>query len=420
MAERGLGHGSLGHSIYDPSTSDWSFERSTTDSVVFHAIEPPQIVHQNANETDFSAPEEPRKAPLSTRFAAQTKALIASHPELQAAADFVAPLARVSEAITQAARHRDTFRSRLLALGSVSNEVTKQPAQVVAYVSGPSGSDLHMSQINTQRQGWNDAARTTLKVPKVSAESTVWRGPGAPIQGVICSHAAGRGNSCVAARLPTKTIVFQAALKKVTSHTPPRLELSIAWELGCLQTSHIAHADVAFDPWSYGRVAFVDPDGGWSVWEAPDAKHRLPRRMCHDSLDDGLASTEVPRTLDGWARVTWVLDTTLIAVCNRYLLQVFEISKGRSSLSQSIDVGLKQDHGWILDMAVMQAAPRFLLVLTSTHITLLRIDRPANANVAVQTCISVQHYRNGEDTTMRMRLSDTANRRSGYSHFACA
>ncbi|KAK5168281.1 uncharacterized protein LTR77_006850 [Saxophila tyrrhenica] len=409
MGERdrdSAGYGSHERPLYRPDKSQWTFERSTASATSLYAVGSPRTVHHQ-EDSELPAHDEPSKAPPSARLVSQTKALLARAPELQAASDLLAPLARVSDVITQATDRHDPGRSNLLVSTTVSDKAVRKPARIVAYVSGSTGSDLRVSQIQLPRQGWGSVHRPCLRVPTVHGESTKWIGPGAPIQGLVSGHPDGRGNTYLAVRLPTKTVVLRPVMSHAPSYTESRLETHSVYEFTYPETGETPHADVAFDPWFTRRIAFVDRTNLWSVWQLPGEKGAGPKRVCQGSLHNDASHDNAQAVDDGWARIAWVFDTTLIAVCNRCQLKIFEVSEGFFFETFNYDVALESGSGWILDMAALEQTPRILCILTTEHLVVYSINRRPGSNLVVHRSIAIRHYRNPEDITLCLRLVET-------------
>ncbi|EMD00409.1 hypothetical protein BAUCODRAFT_163449 [Baudoinia panamericana UAMH 10762] len=412
MADRGasdLPYGQFGRAVYDPDEQTWRYERKATFTSVLRPLgEPRVVIAPPSPPPPGSSPSFDRDIP-SVRHRKQIQSLVKRFPDLQPATALLPPLLRASEAIEAAAAHHDPLKGDLLAFGTIPSIPHHHPVRVAAFPTGPTGSDLRIVQVRTQRRGWDDKRKAWIEVPVIHGPETTWHGEGAPIQQVCFAHALELTDSYLAVRLPTRTVVFRPILQKVSASGPatPRLEANVILVLEASITGGLPHVDVAFNPWFPRQFGVVGQAGKWEVWQL-DGRHKTQsRRVFASSI--GLERTVQPGnakpTEDGWARITWVLSSSSVLVCNRRELLLHSITEDNSHSEPFTVSDLTKSPAWILDIKVVPSQPAHVCVLTSTHVSIFAFHEDRWSTLSTQVASSTRHHRSPQDTTLKLDVA---------------
>jgi RNA polymerase I-specific transcription initiation factor RRN6 len=397
MQRDDLQYGSFGHATYDVDRSNWQFRRSTQKSLSLRQLGQPQIIVDKSSCTDDERFSDGAKA---VRHSRQIKTLVKMHPEVHPAADVLPALARVSEAVIEATRRHDPTKGNLLAVGKITDQGVQRTAEIAAFPDGPTGSDVRIMQLQSQRQGWSDTRRAWLEVPIFSGEEATWKGLGAPIQSLTFSRPINHGHGYLVARLPTKLVFFRPVLRPAAVRSATRLDVNAVAELQIAATGHSPHADVAFDPWHTRHFAVVDDIGNLSLWKLGRNETGKVAQICSGSLNEASENRPVHLFRDGWARIAWTYDYTMIAVCNRHLLRLFDISD--QSFVERVSINSDFD-GFILDMISVRSGLDHLCVLTSTYIVMFRQHRDIENEPVMDRVAQIRHHMNPDDISLRLR-----------------
>ena len=293
------------------------------------------------------------------------------------------------------ARH-DPVKGNLLCFGRIPDESLRRPARIAVLASGSSGSDVRFVQMQLQKQGWDDSKDIWLEVPIFAGEEAIWRGDASPVQQICFSSSLEGGESFVAVRFITRTLIFRPILQRLG---PNRLDPRCLSEVLIDPSSGTSHVDVAFNPWFSRQFAIVDQSGSWSVHEfATKASTRAECIHYH-----AWSATSTGQSSDGWARILWVSGPSTIVVADRCRVTLFDISSGPVKL-QDIDVGLIDFAGWVLDLVVLPSRPDCLYILTTTHVLLVTFEENGNKDVEVRIAMRIRHFRSAEDISGRLHL----------------
>lgn len=404
MADSGgpeLPYGHLGRASYDPDEQTWSFQRANDQAFRLRPLGEPRLVAKPAEIEDVEARLEIAGQRPSERYPRQLQDLVKRHPELQPASDFLPPLLHVSEAVQSATARHDPLKGNLLAFGTIPSEASHKTLTIAAFTTGPVGSDLRLVQVQNQRKGWDDARDAWIEVPTIHGEQAIWSGERVPIQQVCFAQTIERTDTFLAARLPTRTLIFRPLLRRepVSGPSASRLDANCIFDVPIANTGGLPHADVAFNPWYTRQFGTVDQAGCWSIWQLEGRSTSSAKCICTGSvLDNGSGSTKAAD--DGWARITWVSDLSTVGVCTRRRLALHKINDDGSTTSETtVVIDLTDGRGWILDFVLMPSQPSHLCVLTSSHITLYLVDEGGKVASAVMT---IRHFRNPEDMTLSL------------------
>ena len=396
-------YGHFGQATYNHNEQAWSFGRSHDTDRILQPIGNPLVVAEpNSHVSDTKFSKDGREGPARRR-GNQIKALVKLHPEVQPASSLLPDLARVSEAVEESSFRYEPAKGNVFARGTIIDERAGREAQLVAFPTGPTGSDLRVMQVRKQRRGWHDVKDVYLKVPTISGEEAIWRGPGVPIQFVVFANPVESAQAYLAIRLITKTIIVRPRLRKGRLPVGSRLDFSSQLSLEIDQTGGSPHADVAFNPWNPRQLALLDQAGTWSVWEIDDKLARRPKKIHTMSMpsDDVKESKQF---LDRcWGRVTWISGRSLLAVCTRREVKIYGLWETTPVELEVLNAGLS-DLGWLLDMVSIPTRSDFLVVLTSVHIVVYHINVTKSHDLETRTVAQVRHYCNPDDITLQANM----------------
>ncbi|KAF3003442.1 hypothetical protein E8E13_002218 [Curvularia kusanoi] len=412
-----LNYGRSGLTNYDLDNREWVVSRlPSTDSL------------QQVSEWQLSIPPAIAALPTTasrnaTSSRKSAKRLAHDHPQLVAAATQLPDLNIVSEAITSAAAIYDPHVGDLLSFGTVYLKKFVRPKRIAAVPTGPSGSILRLIPLGQQRQGWEGDKSVWLNSPSFRiVDSGYWNEQAAPIQ-QVCFARTESGNSFLAVRLPSKSVLFRPiyhrgrrAAKPSPHYTLPPSLLSARpiLELSLEQTGGTPHADLAFNPEYQFQFGVVDQRYQWSLWQ-------IERRAKKEeySVSCMVSGTMSPETSnvddgDGWARIFWAGDSNTLIVCNRRQLCVVGLTGAASfELLQAPPIIPQRSTDWILDIRRHPYHQNRFFVLTSTRLFLIAVTSSSAAldstvgHAGASILSSRRHYRGDEDLTLRMDVQET-------------
>ncbi|KAK1074607.1 hypothetical protein LTR74_000850 [Friedmanniomyces endolithicus] len=395
-----LPYGHLGHATYNADEQVWTFQRDPGSGVSLRVLGEPRLVVKPAEDVEASPSPQVKPLITSERQKQEIQRLIKRFPEVQPAADVLQPLLRVSEAVISATGRHDPLKGDLLGVGSIPSEASHHTIMVAAFVSGPTGSDLRLAQIQLQRRGLDDTSDTWIGVPTLQGEGAIWKGEGAAIQQIAFAHAIEGSDAFLAARLLTRTLIFRP---NVRSRGLPTLKVAAnpCFEVSIASTDGVPHADVAFNPWFSRQIGIVDQAGRWSVWELEGRLTTVGRLLNH-SPEQGSTSNATKPVDDGWARIAWVCSPTIVAVCTRRQLKMYNGIGSDKQQPPSVLQLNTTGGSWYLAMVQVPLQPAHLAVLSSTHLTLYHVREGSADVIEAKTVLRMRHYRNSEDTTLSL------------------
>ncbi|KAK5679179.1 hypothetical protein LTS10_008840 [Elasticomyces elasticus] len=393
-----LPYGHFGEAIYDPDEEAWSFQREVETAYSLHLLGSARVV---AESKDGHAPVDAQVIPLITseRHKKEIKHLVERFPDVQPATALLGPLLRVSEAIESASARHDPLQGELLAIGTVPAEALHSTLTLAAFPSGPTGGDMRLVQMQIQRHGWDDTKDAWIKVPTIHGMEAEWHGEGVPIQQICFAHAIEGSDAFIAARMPTRTVVFRPAVR---SRGPSAwaLDAKICFEVSIQSTGAVPHADIVFNPWYTRQFGVVDQAGNWNVYELEGLASTKSKLVCRSGLPTGISRP----VDDGWARIAWVGSPSTIAVCTRRQLDLYRIAGQDSNKSNSIATMTSVGSSWYLALVQVPSHPTHLAVLTSTHILLYHVKADDTGAIDAKTLLKLRHFRNPEDTTLTLAV----------------
>lgn len=393
----GLPYGHFGNATYQADERNWQFEKVPDLPRILHPIGDPEIAvpfsrfSLLADDTDRST-EQP-----NIRYDRETTDLVKLVPALQPPARSLQPLLHASEAVEGASHRHDPLQGTLLSLGRIFDASIRRSTQVAAFVSGPTGSDLRVVQVQLQKQGWDDSRDVWLEVPVLSGEEATWKSGGAPIQQVQFAQPLEGGENLLAVRTTSRVLILKPVLRKAG---PNRLHLKPLFEVSTTGNGGEPYADVAFNPWFPRQFAIVDQAACWRVWEFR-SRESSDASCVHTSSTDEESTTKSDLN-DGWARLTWICSPSVMLVATRRAVTLHDITATPSKL-QDVDVGISGTSGWVLDVLGISSSPTRTLVLTTTHVHVMSVE-DRNGEVRARSIMRIRHFKSSEDITLRLAV----------------
>jgi RNA polymerase I-specific transcription initiation factor RRN6 len=395
MDESGT-YGQFGEAVYDNEDHHWHFQRSKTAP---HLLELPGetkiIVESDGRTQNKIFPADGKEGPTRRREK-QVQALVRRNPEFQPGSGFLTDLARISEAVEESASRHDPTIGNLLAFGTTTDELARQQVEIVAFPTGPTGSDLRIVQVRKQRRGWHDLKNVHLQVPTIHGEEATWTGPGVPIQSIAFANPLEGTDPFLAVRLIMQTLIFRPVLRKKVVSNGSRLDVNFLVSVDLDQTGNQPHADVAFNPWYARQFAILDQAGCFTIWELDGKSLMKVNRVAFNRSTMENPKSGESASGDCWGRAIWVCSPSILAVCRRRNLKIFEIEGDHLLERHDLDNGLT-DFGWILDMVQVPSQLGYIVVATSQHLVVYYVKHATPSKVA-----QVRHFRNSEDISLQL------------------
>jgi RNA polymerase I-specific transcription-initiation factor len=205
----------------------------------------------------------------------------------------------------------------------------------------------------------------------------------------------------------------EATLLPASDHSS--VAMSLRWHrvlvLPISRTGGHPNSHLAFDGTNDGRLAIIDTQGSWSIWELSGKASRSARVLHKAHLK---ASGQLPadqsraKYYDGWHRVCWLHDDvtaqTVLLVCNRGFAEAYNL-KGESLGQVDLRLGRRTAGNSVLDVQPCAIQKRACIFLTSTRILVMRLEDKESQEPLELIC-SWSHYRGAGDLTLRMAMAD--------------
>ncbi|KAJ9405109.1 hypothetical protein DTO045G8_7122 [Paecilomyces variotii] len=426
-----LQYGQLGTAEYVPESRSWRFPR-----VIGRA---PCISYTGvARET---LPPSIDAIPVNSFDGNQVASLSEVHPHL-AAISSLGRAETLSRTVITATDACDPGVSNVFALGNavdVENDPSGTRAVPIAVaVTGRCGDSISLFRIEDEVAEWRQERLYKARVPSVgTAESTTWVGSGTPVRQICFAQTTEAKATWMAARLSVSTTIFRPLYHRVPvavareSYFDPetlpsvrnsRLNANPLVDIPCYRTGGYPHADVTFNPWYQKQLAIVDVRGNWSIWNISGRNRRSKGNWLADCVKSGTLPS-VDRALngfgegqpryDGWASVQWAADVNHLIVCDRRCIFLYQLAH-ISGAARPIDLGLKRETEWILDLKRSPSKPSLIFILTTSRIFCLDIissgalfDGEEGTPLSPQ--LSWRHFRDTEDITLRLAPTQIGN-----------
>jgi RNA polymerase I-specific transcription initiation factor RRN6 len=397
QAWNGLPYGHFGNAFYQTDEQIWKFERTPGLPRILESVGDAELAVPPSRSSGCQHSTTKNMEQSSIRYAKQTSDLVKLVPALQPATRSLQPLLHASEAVENATARHDPLQGALLSFGRIFDASTRRSTQVAAFVSGPSGSDLRVVQVQLQKQGWDDSRDVWLEMPVISGEEAVWRSGSSPIQQVCFAQPVESGENLLAVRTTSQVLIFKPILRKAG---PNRLQLKLLFEALTADNDDVSFADVAFNPWFPRQFAIIDQTARWRIWEFR-SRESSEASCVHSSATD---AESVPESgvNDGWARLMWICNPSVILVATRRAVTLHDVTASLSKL-QDIDANVSGVSGWALDVAGVPSDPGRALILTTSQIHVVSV-KDRNGEVRAQPTMCIKHFKNPEDITLRFML----------------
>ncbi|PYI18803.1 hypothetical protein BO99DRAFT_334480 [Aspergillus violaceofuscus CBS 115571] len=424
MDEQPLGalqYGHLGRPTYDPETQTWLFPRTLASNL--------PISFAGVNKHTVRSP---LTAPQSSLI--ENKGLLPQvYPELAACW----PLAsdeNTSHIITTASEICDPSVSSLLDFGYAvdleNGESGARGVPIAVVASGECGNVVSFRKLEEDAIELRQEKTAKARVTSIGdVEKVDWFVGGAAVRQICFARTVEEQATWMAVRSPQFTAIFRPQYHRNLVPTPvarlrdytlsnecrmSRLDANPVVEISISQTGGFAHADVTFNPWYQKQLGIVDVRGRWSVWDVSGRYNKnksswmtacvktgsLPWLDIDDCQDD-----DRPRH-DGWAAIEWVGDVNSFIVCDRRCPMLYRTRDGQV-YPYSIELGLKRKSEWILDVKRSTSNVSHVFILTTSRIFWLALapesgPDTSDSRPAVCPQMSWRHFRDPEDTTMRL------------------
>ena len=393
----GLPYGHFGNATYQVDEHTWQFEKVPDLPRNLHPIGVPEIVVPSSRFSLWKDDNSRSTKQPSIKYQKETADLVKLVPTLQPASASLQPLLHASEAVESASGRHDPLQGTLLTFGRIFDASIRRSTQVAAFVSGPTGSDLRVVQVQLQKQGWDDSRDVWLEVPVMSGEEAIWKSGGPPIQQVYFAQPLETGENLLAVRTTSRVMIFKPVLRKAG---PNRLHLKPLFEISATSNDGVPYADVTFNPWFPRQFAIVDQAARWRVWEFRSRESSDASCVYSSAIDEEAATKSSLN--DGWARVTWMCSPSVVIIATRRAVTLHDITTTSSKL-QDVDVGVSGTSGWVLDVLGIPSMPTRTLVLTTTHVHVIAVE-DRNGEVRARSIMRIRHFRSSEDVTLRLSL----------------
>lgn len=420
-----LHYGHFGQPTYDVDNKAWVFPRTPGVRRAFRPLGDHHV------EVPASAPSASFLTSNATELDHQQNHLLSLNPELRSASRLLCRAAQLSNTATAVAESYDPLRGELLAFGraaDVDNKGSKGAVRIAAHPAGAAGASLRLVQLQFEHHGWYKDKSIWLKVPTLShGDVGWWPGNGAPILQVCCANQSDGRGTFVAARTTRSIDIFQPIFHRLPVPPPKNSKSWCSSPPSRLEASHLVslascpdepgYADITFNTWYQRQFATLDQEGNWTVY---DIEGRRGKRFNYRTIKYNSGRLDVPLTsadaqegtlpghYDGWGRILWVKDVSTMLVCNRRLVQFVDF-QGRSVHLRPSSLRLARSPSWILDVKGDPKDSSRIVLVTSTHVLLLKTPLLVHGNekgkgVDADVLLSWRHWINDDDTTLQISL----------------
>ncbi|RAL13590.1 uncharacterized protein BO97DRAFT_404733 [Aspergillus homomorphus CBS 101889] len=428
MDEQPLGalqYGHLGRSTYNSETQTWLFSRK---------LGPAAFI--NYTGVTKCTVKSPLTAPHSSLIE-NNGVLPQVYPELAACWPLTSN-ENTSHVISTTSEICDPLISSLLDVGyavDVENgESGARGVPIAVVASGECGNIISFRKLEEDGIELRQEKLVKARVSSIGdVEKTDWSVGGAAVRQICFARTVEEQATWMAARLPQFTTIFRPQYHRTpvpttvarqqdyilsSEYRMSSLDANPVVEISILQTGGFAHADVTFNPWYQKQLGIVDVRGSWTIWDLSGrySKNKSSwAAACVKAgslpwldIDDGQDNDDRPRH-DGWAAIEWVGDVNSFIVCDRRCPILYRIEDGRV-YPYPIELGFKRESEWILDVKRSACNVSHVFILTTSRIYWLALTPGScpitgdetHSRPAVFPQVSWRHFRDSEDTTMRL------------------
>lgn len=329
----------------------------------------------------------------------------------------------LSRAITAAAAQWDPQVSLLLDFGYAAQPYRHRAAHekvvpIAAVVSGEGRNVLTLARLETELV--EIAEGLPIMIPCIGNQEMVnWTGTATPIRQIRSSRPVDDESFAefIAVRYERSTFILQpyhhSEPQPVRTRGTPydqdwtlptqdaRLDPNPLLEIRTSQTGGSAHVDVAFNPWYQRQFGIVDARGNWSLWSIAD-RDSQEDLVVH--VQSGSLVEPDAEMYDGWGALEWVGGASSFVVANRNRMILYtQVSEGGPSFP--VDLGLRRETDWILDVKRCPVQPSRLFVLTTLSIACIDVDLDSlqeDSLPSIRPRLLWRHFRDPEDLTLRL------------------
>ncbi|KAI9771255.1 MAG: hypothetical protein M1840_002225 [Geoglossum simile] len=422
-----LSYGHFGQAVYEAGRKEWVFARQPGVRNQLHLITPSRVSIPPSLRLG-----KPEKRPQYETLRQQTRLLGLHHPEFVPGLTLLPLLLHTSQLITSLTTVHDPTISTLLAFGRAvvidNRRSCDRTISIAAIAGGEAGESVRIIQVRDERARWRGYKGVGISIPDVGGgEEGWWFGDGAPVRQICFGDSESGKTSWLALRLPASTIILRPLYRRLPTMTVAsgssgrrhlsRIDPNHLFTISMSRTGGAPHSDVAFNPWYNRRCAIIDQRGRWSVWdlEGQGGKGNLCVAKARqngcvlDAPSGGNAGGDATEE-DGWASVCWAGDVSTLVACTRRHLAVFDLKSNPPTRLKVPPLDLVRTPNWILDIRRSPINNSHLFVVTSSQVFKLEISGndpdvgPANWKAGAQILLSWRHFRDGDDTSLRLEV----------------
>lgn len=417
-AEPVLFYGTVGKLRYDKETKSWRSQRLHRDH---------QCLSYVGGDETHVHPSRPIRDTDDIKYArAREKAVLAllkNEPALAPAKSVVYELSKPSHAQENENGLDSPRPSKSLRACTVHDPQLQRSITLMAWIGGELGEKLVLSAALPCTRGWERDNSMSVESLELDEKDVITfdcdLGPIFDVDLICISNT----STClVAVRYLHNIILFRFNIKsRPISNTlrdmygqrslVSRSELKKLLVLSSTLSPDKKVVDFALSPSDPPQIAFVDCAGHWCIWDISDSRDQPVRSTLLTEGEIVVAEeseTSPDSNLNRWHQIFWVPDSSLFIVCNWQHVALFDI-QGQSVQKSDLTFGVveKDRAQTILDISRSSIVNGFLLVLTNSHIHLIRASPSMSLQndplkPILEVVASLAHFRHEFDTNLRI------------------
>ena len=363
----------------------------------------------------------------------EIKLLGASDPFLTPAASHLAPLAQVSGIVNDSVAAYDPLIGDLLAFGKAKFQEPHPGTKsvgIVAAVAGASGESVRLVRLVKKRVRSSASEDIALDVSTLEGgESSVWIGPGSPIQQICFSVSSGRSSSLLAVRTLLGVVILRPVIRhdpapapsfngfthQSRSHPASRLDPNPIITILLQDVADVPFSDVTFNPWFDEQFGIIDQQGQWAVFEID--REQGVKRLFLKIIPHHHCNGNQGAFNNCWAKLLWVADVNTVALAQRHCLKVYDIKSRTPIAVDTFQTSFMTDR--ILDVMRDLRNHSMLYLLTSTKVFWIEVQAASegskNNPASTRVLLSLWHYRSFYDLSLRLSMTEQGDCK--FSHF---
>ena len=418
---RELSYGHAGIVAYDPEDKRWHFSSSYDRALSVDQIQPskecvPSCMRNEPMDTD-------KRSNFSR---SQLRSLLRDHPELVPAKKILSNILATEPLEVLSSNEL----GGILAIGHAT-DVTRisgiRRPVIFAMPCGAAGHILRLVRPRQETRKWGKESSAQLHLLGDSfSEQGYWKNLSGTIHQIVSSNSDSRSNTWLAMRQSTMITIFRPIYGNLSNHDPAPndtetigqslLHANPVATISSKNGSISSHSDVTFNPWYPRQLAIIDTLGLWSIYnlEMSSQKKNNEQVMCVKSgtIHDNLSSRNFSQDVnlghaDGWHRILWVCKFSIIAVCNRYHLAIFDVESHTKRLPTPAIIPIGSPD-WIIDIKRCLSNNSHLFVLTSSQLFWIQVipitlqNKNKIASAGGKILLSCRHFRGPGDDSIRL------------------